>query len=364
MEELEMKRIKLNLTDRNYELLIAPRLLDEAGDYLKDLGFSGKLALITNPDIERLYGRKLAHSLDEAGFSVSTMEVRAGEDSKTLDTAGRLYHSLSDIHAERGTPVLALGGGVIGDLAGFVAATYQRGVPLVQLPTTLLAQVDSSIGGKVAVNHGKLKNSIGAFYQPSLILSDIATLKTLPPREFAGGLAEIIKSAIIKDSDFFSYLEANLGKIKALNNDTLVETISRAAVIKAEVVMEDELDRGVRSILNFGHTIGHGIETASRFQIAHGEAVAIGMAGAAAISNRMGFLSSGELERIRSLLKAAGLSTEMPTSHYEAILQAMLHDKKIVEGRIRFVLPTKIGQTVISDMVERSLLQDILKGKL
>jgi len=281
-----------------------------------------------------------------------------------LDTAGRLYHSLNDFHAERSTPILALGGGIIGDLAGFVAATYQRGMPLIQLPTTLVAQVDSSIGGKVAVNHGKLKNSIGTFYQPSLVLSDISTIMTLPPRELSNGLAEIIKSAIVKDSDFFSYLETNLGKIKALENEALMESIFRTTAIKAEVVMEDEMDRGIRNILNFGHTIGHGIETASHFQIAHGEAVAIGMMGAAIVSNRMGLLSSGDLERIQNLLGAAGLSTKMPTNGHEAILQAMLHDKKIIDGKIKFVLPTKIGETFVSDAIEHTLLEDVLKGKL
>ncbi|MBW2648003.1 MAG: 3-dehydroquinate synthase [Deltaproteobacteria bacterium] len=343
---------------------MASGLLDVSGDYLKDLGFGDKLVLITNPDVNHLYGSKLVSSLDKAGFSVSVIEIRAGEDSKTLDTAGRLYHSLNDFHAERSTPILALGGGIIGDLAGFVAATYQRGMPLIQLPTTLVAQVDSSIGGKVAVNHGKLKNSIGTFYQPSLVLSDISTIMTLPPRELSNGLAEIIKSAIVKDSDFFSYLETNLGKIKALENEALMESIFRTTAIKAEVVMEDEMDRGIRNILNFGHTIGHGIETASHFQIAHGEAVAIGMMGAAIVSNRMGLLSSGDLERIQNLLGAAGLSTKMPTNGHEAILQAMLHDKKIIDGKIKFVLPTKIGETFVSDAIEHTLLEDVLKGKL
>jgi 3-dehydroquinate synthase len=358
-----MKRISVNLSSRKYDILIAPGLLNELGIHLKELDLSSNIVLITSPDIGHLYGRKLAQDLNTAGFCVSTFEIREGEQSKSLDTADRLYYNLSDINAERSTPVLALGGGVIGDLAGFVAATYQRGIPFVQLPTTLLAQVDSSIGGKVAVNHGVLKNNIGTFYQPSLVISDTATLKTLRPQEFANGLAEVIKSAIIKDGDFFSYLETNLTKLKALDDEVLVETVYRTATIKANVVAKDELDKGIRNILNFGHTIGHGIEAASRFQISHGEAVAIGMVGSATISNRMGLLPSTELKRIVAILKAAGLPTEMLTNYHEAITRAIKHDKKIIDGKIRFVLPTIIGETTITDKLEHSLLEDVLQGK-
>ena len=202
-----MKRVEVRLGVKGYEILIGCGLLKQAGNFIRGVGFNDKLVIITNPVVQKLYGNELRESLLADGFKINLLTVADGEENKSLDVAARLYTELTDCYAERTTPILALGGGVIGDLAGFVAATYMRGVPLVQLPTTLLAQVDSSVGGKVAVNHGQLKNKIGAFYQPRLVISDTATLKTLPAREFANGMAEVIKSAVIQDSEFFSFLE-------------------------------------------------------------------------------------------------------------------------------------------------------------
>ena len=357
-----MKRVNVRLGDKGYDILIGCGLLDQAGKHLKDCGFNGKLVIISNPVVQKLYGEALRERLSADGFQVTILSVTDGEEQKSLDVAGRLYTELSDCYAERTTPILALGGGVIGDLSGFVAATYMRGVPLVQIPTTLLAQVDSSIGGKVGVNHGKLKNEIGAFYQPRLVIADTATLKTLPAEEFANGMAEVIKSAVIKDSRFFAFIEANLGKIKALDDTALEEIVFRSASIKANVVIQDELDTGLRNILNFGHTTGHAIETVSDFGVEHGHAIAIGMMVAARIAERLGFFDNNGLVRLKSLLESAGLPTKMPRLDSDIIIQAMKHDKKITGGKVRFVLPKAIGEVFITDEVDLSLIEEILNG--
>jgi len=269
---------------------------------------------------------------------------------------------LTNCYAERTTPILALGGGVIGDLAGFVAATYLRGVPLVQIPTTLLAQVDSSIGGKVAVDHGQVKNIIGAFYQPRLVVSDTATLLTLPAEELSDGLAEVIKYAVIWDKGFFTYLEENLDKIRSLDTGALEEVVFKSVKIKAEIVEKDERDLGLRSILNYGHTVGHAIEAASDFTVSHGPAVAIGMIIAGRISNKLGIFSKDEQIRLKRIIQRAGLPIEIPHLNVERIIQAMKHDKKILQGRIRFVLPKSTGNVFISDEVTPSLIEQVLAG--
>ncbi len=357
-----MKRVKVRLGKSSYEIRIGPGILAEVGHRLTESGFSDKLVIITNPIVNRLYGEALEQNLTREGFRVTILSVPDGEEQKSLETAGRLYHELSNFYAERATPILALGGGVIGDLAGFVAATYLRGVPLVQIPTTLLAQVDSSIGGKVAVNHDQLKNKIGAFYQPKLVISDISTLKTLPPKELANGLAEVIKSAVVWDKEFFAYLEMNLDRIKSLDEGELEETVLRSAKIKAEIVERDEMDLGLRHILNYGHTIGHAIESAADFRIGHGEAIAIGMLAAARISNQLGILDQTELLRLRSLIQRASLAIETPSLKLDKIIQAVRHDKKILGGRTRFVLPKAIGEVFITDEVSPSLVEQVLVG--
>ncbi|HEY82558.1 MAG TPA: 3-dehydroquinate synthase [Dehalococcoidia bacterium] len=356
-----MKIIQVALGPKSYPVYIGSGLLAQAGRYLSQSGFSGKLVIITDPVVNQLYGEVLNRRLAREGFQVSTLLVPPGEAQKSLETAGRLYHELAECHAERTTPILALGGGVIGDLAGFVAATYLRGVPLVQLPTTLLAQVDSSVGGKVAVDHGQLKNMIGAFYQPRLVIADTDTLKTLPAEELASGLAEVIKSAVIRDEKFFSYLEQNLERIKALDASTLEESVFHSVRIKAEVVTQDELDSGLRNILNYGHTIGHALETVSGFRLKHGQAVAVGMVAAGKISSRMGILKESELSRLKRVLEQAELPTEMPRLKVAEIMQAMQHDKKVRQGKVRFVLLKSIGNVFITDEVELSLVEQVLR---
>ncbi len=358
-----MRIVEIKLGSNSYEVRIGYGILWQLGRWLKEKWASDKLVIITHPSVKRLYGDTLEESLTRDGFKVTILLVPEGEEQKSLETAGRLYNELSDSYAERTTPVLALGGGVIGDLAGFVAATYMRGVPLVQIPTTLLAQVDSSIGGKVAVDHGQLKNKIGAFYQPGLVVSDIATLSTLPAEEISDGLAEIIKYGVIQDKGLFLYLEENIDKIKAFDRNALEEVIFRSAKIKAGVVERDERDFGLRNILNYGHTVGHAIETVSDFKVSHGQAVAIGMVIAARISSKLGILSKDEQIRLKQLIQRAGLPTEMPSLNVEGIIQAMTHDKKILGSRIKFVLPKSIGDVFISDEVNPSLIEQVLAGR-
>ncbi|MDO8578602.1 MAG: 3-dehydroquinate synthase [Dehalococcoidales bacterium] len=356
-----MKKVRVRLGNRSYSVHIGQGMLDEAGLLLQDLGFSGRAVIVTHPNLRKLYGGILEESLASRSFKVSVLEVPEGEEQKSLETAGRLYEELTDAFTERTTPILALGGGVIGDLTGFVAATYLRGVPFVQVPTSLLAQVDSSIGGKVAVNHGTMKNKIGAFYQPRLVIADIDVLKTV---DLTDGLAEAIKYGVILDASFFSYLERNIDRIKARDARALETVVYRSAKTKADVVSQDETDLGLRAILNYGHTVGHAVESVSDFGISHGQAVAIGMVAAAKISNRMGMLSDADVARIKELIVRAGLPVELPLLEITRLMHAMKHDKKVLQGRIRFVLPRTVGEVVISDGVNNSLVEQVfLEGK-
>jgi 3-dehydroquinate synthase len=357
-----MRKIRAEIENRGYSILIGPGLLEQTGRWLKEVCPGDRLVIITNPAVQGLCGGRLSESLSGAGFQVTVLIVPDGEEYKSLDSAGRLYTELTDAYAERSTPILALGGGVIGDLAGFVAATYLRSVPLVQLPTTLLAQVDSSIGGKVAVNHGQLKNKIGAFYQPRLVISDTTLLKTLPEDEFTNGMAEVVKSAVIRDEDFFSFLASNLKKIKQRDDDVLEEVVFRTAGIKADVVAGDEFDLGLRNILNFGHTIGHAIETSTDFRVAHGQAVSAGMVAAARIARELGVLGAGELAKLTGLLETIGLPITIKGLESDKIIEAMKHDKKIVDGKIRFVLPRAIGDVFVTEEVSLTLVLKAMGG--
>jgi len=355
-----MKKVKVRLGNNSYLIHIGSGILAHTGQRLKENGLTGSLVVITNPVVQRLYGNTLEQNLTNEGFTVTILQVPDGEEQKSLEVAGRLYNQLTGSLAERTTPILALGGGVIGDLAGFVAATYLRGVPLVQIPTTLLAQVDSSIGGKVAVDHGQLKNRIGAFYQPRLVIADIATLKTLDAKILVDGLAEVIKYGVIQDRGLLTYIEDNLDKIKSRDDGALEEIVFRSAKIKAEIVEKDEKDSGLRAILNYGHTVGHAVESASEFKVGHGTAVAIGMLAAAKIANRMGMLDKNELLGLNRLIQRAGLPTKMPDLKVEEVVQAITHDKKILRGKVRFILPKSLGSVFITDEVSLSLVEQIL----
>lgn len=357
-----MKKVKIRLGSNSYEIHIGSGILEQTGQQLSKQGFGGSLVIITNPTVQRLYGDALKQNLSREGFKVATLEVPDGEEQKSLEVTGRIYQELTDSYAERTTPILALGGGVIGDLAGFVAATYLRGVPLIQVPTTLLAQVDSSIGGKVAIDHGHLKNKIGAFYQPRLVISDIATLKTVDSRILSDGLAEVIKYAAIRDRGLLGYIENNLDRIKSLDAGALEEIVFRSTEIKAEIVEKDEKDSGIRAILNYGHTVGHAIESVSDFKVEHGAAVALGMIAAAKISNEMGILDKSELLRLNSLIQRVGLPTAMPELDLDEIIEAIKHDKKVLGGKTRFILLKSLGSAFVTDTVDLSLAKQILEG--
>ena len=356
-----MKIIDVRLGQNNYKINIGSGILNQTGQRLKELGLRDKAVIITNPVVKKLYGTRLKQCLVDAGYKTTLLEVPDGEEYKSLESAGQLYQQLAEFGAERFTPILALGGGVIGDLAGFVAATYMRGVPLVQLPTTLLAQGDSSIGGKTAVNHGQLKNEIGAFYQPKITISDIATLKTLPSAELTSGLCEVIKHAVIKDEQFFVYLEKNLDLIRALDEIVLEAIVTKSARIKAAVVESDEKDMGLRNILNFGHTVGHAVESVSNFQVAHGQAVAIGMIAAAKIAAELDIMDYRNVTRLVEFLQKAGLMTKLLHMEVKQVIQTMRYDKKVQHDKIRFVLPRSIGQVFITDDVSSVVVEKVLR---
>jgi 3-dehydroquinate synthase len=355
-----MQKIDVKLGQNSYSIIIGAGILSQTGVKLKELDLKGKAVIITNPAVNKLYGTAVKQSLIDAGFKTTVLEVPDGEKYKTLESAGKLYRQLAESGAERTTPILALGGGVIGDLAGFTAATYLRGVPLVQLPTTSLAQCDSSIGGKTAVNHKQLKNEIGAFYQPKMTISDVLTLKSLPKDEFTNGLAEVIKHAVIKDERFFVYLEKNLDRIKSLDDNVLEAVAAKSARIKVEFVESDEKDTGLRNILNFGHTIGHAVESASNFQVAHGQAVSIGMMAAANLAVKLELMDAGNVTRLKNLLNKAGLMTKLPQVDVKQVMLAMQYDKKVQDGKIRFVLPRAIGQVFITDDVSAAVIEKVL----
>jgi 3-dehydroquinate synthase len=355
-----MKTINVRLGPRCCQILVGRGILNQTGEKLQALGLTDKAVIVTNPVVNKLYGEIVRQSLIDAGFQPTVLTVPDGEKYKTLASAGKLYAQLVACGAERSTPVLALGGGVIGDLAGFVAATYLRGVPLVQIPTTLLAQCDSSIGGKTAVDHGQLKNEIGAFYQPKITISDIAVLQSLPQPEFCGGLAEVIKYAVIKDEKFFSYLEKNLDLIKSLDNNVLEAVVAKSARIKVGFVEQDEKDTGLRNMLNFGHTVGHAVESVSNFRVSHGQAVSIGMVAAAGLAVKMELMDKESAVRLEKLLRKAGLPTRLPQMEVKQIMQAMRYDKKVQGGKIRFVLPRAIGQVFITDDVNPAAVESVL----
>jgi len=349
-----MQKITVNLGKNSYPIYIDRGNLRQLGDILAEVGLPEKVAVITHPSIARLYGEIVCGSLSSAGFDAEMIDsVPEGEESKSFDWAYRLYEPLIEGQMDRSSAIIALGGGVIGDLAGFVAATYMRGVPFVQVPTTSLAQVDSSVGGKVAVNHPKGKNLIGAFHQPKAVLIDVATLNTLPEREFLSGLVEVIKHGVIMDKPLFEMIEENIEDILDLELDLLVEVIAQSCRDKASVVEKDEKESGLRATLNYGHTFAHAIETLTDYNTyRHGEAVAIGMICASQLSVDKGLMAQEHLSRQIDLLKEAGLPTIFPDIDPETALQAMYRDKKAKGGKIRYILPTEIGRVIITDEVE------------
>jgi len=353
-----MARVSIELPHHCYDILIEPGLLGRAGEEVRALASHERCSVLVDDNVRSLHGDALLASLATAGYSVVEGSVAAGEANKTLASVEHFYSVLLEERMERLSPVIALGGGVMGDMAGFVSATYLRGVPFVQCPTTLLAMVDSSVGGKTGVNVPQGKNLVGAFYQPIVVLIDPLVLRTLPERELRCGLAECIKHGVIRDETLFEYIRENMGAIQSLDPDTLVELVARNVGIKAAVVMEDEKERGVRAHLNFGHTFAHAIEVEVGYgRIQHGEAVGLGMLAAARTAAELSLCDQDIFLRLKDILTAAGLPTSAELPSDEPLAAAMALDKKVESGRVRFVLPTRMGTVEVRDDVPEACVR-------
>jgi 3-dehydroquinate synthase len=351
-------RVRVELADHAYDVIISPGLLDRAGPILLDLARPRRAAILTTESLARLHLPRLHASLVAAGIEPIVATVPDGEDSKSLAVLGSVYDRFLSARIERSTPLVALGGGVVGDLGGFAAATLLRGIPFVQVPTTLLAMVDASVGGKTGINTAAGKNLVGAFHQPIAVLADVATLLTLPPRELRSGLAECIKHEIIRDADGFAALERDVGRALALDVGYLADLVSHNVAIKARVVMADPFEKGERAHLNFGHTFGHAIEIVSHYAYAHGECVALGMVAASYVATQLKLLDEPSRRRIVELIRRADLPTGRLSLDTDAVVEAMSLDKKVRAGRIRFILPDRIGHVVIRDDVPASLVRE------
>jgi 3-dehydroquinate synthase len=346
---MEFETVKVGLGERSYDILLGQNILAEAGRFCRDLRTGNKVAVVTNNVVGVFYLEPVKAALSEAGFHLHTIEIPDGEEYKSLDTLKSIYDRLIEFGFDRSSLLVALGGGVVGDVTGFASATYLRGISFVQIPTTLLGQVDSSVGGKTGVNHEKGKNLIGAFYQPGLVLIDTATLDTLPEREYLSGLAEGVKYGIVLDGSFFSFLTENVAKLLARDKSCLQKAIKRSCEIKASIVNKDEKETGVRAVLNYGHTVGHAVETLTCYKkYTHGEAVAIGMAQAARYSEAMGFCDRTETESILTLLKSLQLPVDLPEFTPSDYIESILHDKKMRDGGIHFVFNKGLGDFQIS----------------
>lgn len=339
--------VQVALGDRSYPIVIGEGVIGAASHLVSKLR-SRSVVVVTNTIVSPLYLSGLNSVLEDSGVSVTAVVLPDGEDHKNWTTLNLIYDALLGAKAERSTTLIALGGGVVGDMTGFAAATYQRGVPFIQIPTTLLSQVDSSVGGKTAINHPLGKNMIGAFYQPKLVLADTSVLDTLPDRELKAGLAEVIKYGLIRDLPFFEWLEDNLERVLARDRDALAYVIERSCRNKAEVVVADETEQGERATLNLGHTFGHAIETGLGYGVwLHGEAVAAGTIMAAALSQDLGWLSQADVDRITRLFERAGLPVRGAPLGAARYLSLMSHDKKVEGGKLRLILLRAIGQAVI-----------------
>ena len=358
-----MRTVQVPLGDRSYSILVGNGLLKTLGPRCAKLGFRGRCAVIADAHVEPRFGAPAMESLRAAGFEPVLVPIPAGEKAKSLNVVGQCYDQLAGHRLERKSFVVALGGGVTGDLAGFVAATYLRGMAFVQVPTTLLAQVDSSVGGKVGINLRSGKNLVGAFHQPRLVLCDLDTLGTLPDREYRAGLAEVIKYGIIYDAAFFRRLERDIDRLLARDPAVLGPVIARCCEIKADVVGQDETESGLRAILNFGHTIGHAIEAITAYgKYLHGEAISVGQVAAAELSRRVGQLTAGEVERIRELFRRTGLPTSirLGAPARERLFAAMRLDKKVSGGQVKFVLADRIGAVAWGRAVPDDAIQAVL----
>lgn len=358
-----MKYVPLNLEDNSYKIVVGSEIFSEFVETIRRLRIGQDAVIITNPIIHKLHGRKLISRLKKSGFSVKVFDVPDGEKSKSVDVAVRLLAKIATHDVKKKIFIIAFGGGVIGDLAGFVAAIYKRGIPYIQIPTTFLSQIDSSIGGKTGLDLAVGKNLVGAFYQPRLVFSDTALLSTLSQRQIKNGLAEAVKYGVICDKELFEYIARNYEQLFSCNSEVLMNVILSCSRIKAKIVMKDEKEtRGIRTILNFGHTIGHAIEAAAKYNYyCHGEAIAIGMVVAADISYQLGLLKRKEALRIEKVLCDIGLPVRIEKVGLAEIIKTMGHDKKFQAGKNRFVLATKIGHVKIVEGVPLSVIKKAIK---
>jgi len=366
-----LRTITVALAEQPYPVVIGTGALADLGSQVAARGFKAgtKVLVVTNPVVHDHYGATALTSLQAAGFAASALVIEAGEDQKTPATVAQIHDAAFERKLERGSLIVALGGGVVGDMAGFAAASWLRGIAVVQVPTTLLAMVDAAIGGKTGVNHPGGKNLIGAFHQPRLVLIDPSTLATLPEREFRAGMAEVIKYGVINDAPLFADLEAaaardpeaGLASEAAVGAGLLQRLLERSAAAKARVVAADEREGGLRAILNYGHTIGHVIEALCGYgTYLHGEAVGLGMLAAGQIAVAMGLWSADEQARQQTLIRAAGLPLQLPALDPEAVLDCLQGDKKVRDGKVRFVLPTAIGAVVMRDDVQAETITEVL----
>ncbi|HEY6640181.1 MAG TPA: 3-dehydroquinate synthase, partial [Nitrospiraceae bacterium] len=340
--------VPVTLRERSYDIVLHPGLLAAVGDRLRAFTTSPKIGVVTDRHVASRYLHGTIRSLCKAGYDPTPIILPPGERTKTLGTIAKILDALARHKFERQSLLLALGGGVIGDITGFAAAIYQRGIPFVQVPTTLVAQVDSSVGGKTGVDHRLGKNLIGAFYQPRAVLIDPLTLRTLPRREWIAGLAEVIKYGIIADEEFFAFLEREILSLLKLDEESVIRAIKRSCEIKAQVVAADERESDRRRILNYGHTIGHALESLAGYRgLIHGEAVGIGLVHEADLACHMGLCGRDVVERIRSLVQRAGLPEQDSPVSFRSLWGAMQHDKKVVGGRVIGVWPVRIGEVVI-----------------
>ena len=353
-----MESLRVALGERSYPIHVGAGLLDRAELYRPYLA-GGSAAIVTNPVVARLYLSRLRIALGDV--RVTEIVVPDGEQAKSWPTLERVFDALLEARCGRDTLLVALGGGVVGDLAGFAAAVYQRGMPFLQVPTTLLAQVDSSVGGKTAINHARGKNMIGAFHQPLAVVSDVATLDTLPDRELRAGLAEVIKHGLALDAGFVAWLEANLEKVLSRERAALSHAVMRCCELKAGIVAADERESGVRALLNFGHTFGHAIEAATGYGTwLHGEAIAAGMVMAAELSRGLNLLEKRDVERVRRLIERAGLPVKGPAIEPGELIEHMAVDKKAAGGELRFVLLEAIGRAALRGGVEQARVRDAI----
>ena len=354
-----METVRVELGANSYNILIGEKIFAEVGKFISESNCTKKILVVTDTNVFPVCAMNLTKFLDA---EIEIFKIEAGETSKTLQSAEKIYTAAIELGLDRKSLIIALGGGVVGDLAGFVAATYLRGVPFIQIPTSLLAQVDSSVGGKTAVNHALGKNLIGAFYQPKAVFIDLETLQTLPEREIKSGLGEVVKYGIISDENFFAYLENNAEKILNRDAEVMAKIVKRSCEIKAEVVGKDEKESDLRRILNFGHTIAHAVEEETDYKkYRHGEAVAVGMLGAAYISEQLGKISAAEVNRLKNLLERLNLMTHCEGCDVDKMYSATFRDKKVLNGKINWVLMKKFGEVEITSDVPENIVKNALR---